>query len=143
MTALLHSDLPANVKVFSFYINFVLISAFVGMGAGHRETRPHQSRQDPDHAGLMVEATFLEGDTIHTIEVHPGVIDWLELVTEVVLDDHGNIGNPFLFDHLAVRIVGCDEAIPLVLIDASGAAGGARGKGGTSTRKRSSSGGPR
>lgn len=35
--------LPANVKVFSFYINFVLISAFVGMGAGllaaHRARR--------------------------------------------------------------------------------------------------------
>ncbi len=26
--------LPANVRVFSFYINFVLIAAFVGMGAG-------------------------------------------------------------------------------------------------------------
>jgi spermidine synthase len=26
--------LPANVKVFSFYINFVLIATFVGMGAG-------------------------------------------------------------------------------------------------------------
>ena len=26
--------LPANVKVFSFYSNFVLIAAFVGMGTG-------------------------------------------------------------------------------------------------------------
>ncbi len=38
-------------------------------------------------------------------------------LTEVALDEHGTIRYALLFDDLAVGAVGCDEAIPLVLVD--------------------------